>query len=70
MPEIQRCLIARHGSRSALSAPQNANIRQDLPGSIDLSFADGHTELSRLENLWNFYWHLDYVPPHPRPLHQ
>jgi prepilin-type N-terminal cleavage/methylation domain-containing protein len=68
--EIQRCLIARHGSRSPLSAPQSANIRQDLPGSIDLGFVDGHAELSRLENLWNFYWHLDYAPPHPRPLHQ
>ncbi len=68
--EIQRCLIARHGSRSALSAPRNANIRQDLPGSISLSFADGHAELARLEKLWGYYWHLDYVPPSPRPLHQ
>lgn len=66
--EMQRCLIARHGSFSPASAPHNANVKQVLPGAINLSFADQHVELSRLENLWNFQWHLGYVAPIVRPL--
>jgi hypothetical protein len=38
-----------------------------LPGAISLSFADDHAELSPLENLWNYQWHLGYVPPTVRP---
>jgi prepilin-type N-terminal cleavage/methylation domain-containing protein len=66
--EIQRCLIARHGSFSPGSAPHNANVKLALPGAINLSFADQHVELSKLENLWNFQWHLGYVAPSVRPL--
>jgi prepilin-type N-terminal cleavage/methylation domain-containing protein len=66
--EMQRCLIARHGSFSPQAAPRNANVKQVLPGAINLSFADQHVELSPLENLWNYQWHNGYVPPSPRPL--
>jgi hypothetical protein len=66
--EMQRCLIARHGGFNPRSAPRLANVRQPLPGAINLSFADQHVELSTLENLWNYQWHNGYVPPNIRPL--
>jgi prepilin-type N-terminal cleavage/methylation domain-containing protein len=65
--EIQRCLIARHSGNAPGSAPRNADIKQKLPGAINVTCADGHVELSPLENLWNFQWHLGYVVPSPRP---
>lgn|ERR1041385_1007942 len=65
--EIQRCLIARHGSLAAASAPRNFDTRQKLPGAINVTCADGHAELSPLENLWNYQWHLGYVEPTTRP---
>src|ERR1051326_3549627 len=65
--EMQRCLIARHGSSRTDSSIRRVDIKQRLPGAINLSFADGHAELSGLENLWNYYWHADYVPPSIRP---
>jgi type II secretory pathway pseudopilin PulG len=65
--EIQRCLIARHGSNPPNSAPRKADTRAKLPGAINVVCADGHVELAPLENLWNFQWHLGYVVPSPRP---
>jgi hypothetical protein len=64
---ICRITIARHWGRSAKSAPRNVDTTQRLPGGIDLGFYDGHVDLSPVENLWNFYWHKDYVPPAVRP---
>jgi hypothetical protein len=32
-----------------------------------MAFADGHGELVRLQNLWQYYWHLNWVPPATRP---
>ena len=65
--EMQRCLIARHGSVSASSAPRRVDIKQKLPGAINLVCADGHAERAPLENLWNYQWHVDFVLPKVRP---
>jgi len=65
--EMQRCLIARHGASPTDSSIRKVDLKQRLPGAINLSFADGHSELSPLENLWNYQWHLGYVPPSVRP---
>ena len=65
--EMQRCLIARHGTSPTDGSIRKVDIKQRLPGAINLSFADGHAELSPLENLWKYQWHLDYVPPSVRP---
>ena len=65
--EIQRCLIARHGSGGPGTAPRKADIKQKLPGAINVTCADGHVELAPLESLWNFQWHLGYIIPSPRP---
>ena len=64
---IGRVTIARHGGRSASSAPRNVPKGQKMPGAINVGFADGHVEIIKLERLWDLYWHRDYVPPSPRP---
>jgi prepilin-type processing-associated H-X9-DG protein len=64
---MARCTIARHGGRSAASAPRNVAPGQKLPGAINMGLADGHAELAKLENLWNYYWHRDWQPPARRP---
>jgi prepilin-type N-terminal cleavage/methylation domain-containing protein/prepilin-type processing-associated H-X9-DG protein len=62
-----RCTIARHLIGSPKSAPRNVPAGQKLPGGIAISFADGHVEVVRLENLWQLYWHKGYEPPATRP---
>jgi hypothetical protein len=32
-----------------------------------MGMIDGHAELVKLENLWTYHWHRDYVPPAVRP---
>jgi prepilin-type N-terminal cleavage/methylation domain-containing protein len=65
---MNRLTIARHGTRSPSSAPRNVSAAQKLPGAIVLGLADGHAEAAKLETLWRYYWHRDYVPPATRPL--
>ena len=65
--QMGRCTIARHGTRSASSAPRNFSTADKMPGAINMGLADGHTELVQLEDLWKYYWHLDWKPPASRP---
>lgn len=65
--QIGRCTIARHGSRSASRAPRNLSPSDKMPGAINMGMADGHTELVRLEALWNYSWHRDWQSPTARP---
>jgi prepilin-type N-terminal cleavage/methylation domain-containing protein/prepilin-type processing-associated H-X9-DG protein len=63
---MQRFNIARHGSIPAqkpISIPAGAR----LPGSINMVFADGHVEATRLERLWSLTWHRNYQEPATRP---
>ncbi|HSY44064.1 MAG TPA: hypothetical protein VK811_09130, partial [Candidatus Acidoferrum sp.] len=68
---MQRICMARHGSASAGSAPQSVPPpvppNSLLPGRIDMTFADGHAESVMTQNLWTFYWHLNWTPPNPNP---
>jgi prepilin-type N-terminal cleavage/methylation domain-containing protein len=58
--------IPRHGSRpSSVSRTQPPQRR--LPGAINVTFMDWHTESVPLEQLWQLYWHKDYHPPLKRP---
>src|SRR5258706_15499155 len=66
-PMIGRCVIPRHAWRSPSSAPRNFDLATKLPGAINMGMFDGHVELVKLENLWNYYWHFNYVPPSKRP---
>jgi len=64
---MARCTIARHGGGSPASAPRDFDTSQQLPGAINIGMADGHVELVKLESLWQYYWHMDWNPPSPRP---
>ncbi len=66
-PTMARFTIARHKISSPSAAPQNVPAGQPLPGAISMSFADGHVEMVKLENLWNHYWGKNWVVPSPRP---
>lgn len=64
---IGRLTLARHGGRTARrSTPVGAG--QPLsPWLNHLSFYDGHVERAKLDNLWQYHWHKNYVPPTKRP---
>ena len=64
---IGRFTIARHGGISAGAAPRQYPPAQPLPGAISLVFSDGHVETPRLDLLWSFLWHREWVPPAVRP---
>jgi prepilin-type N-terminal cleavage/methylation domain-containing protein/prepilin-type processing-associated H-X9-DG protein len=64
---MARATIARHGGRGAAGAPRTVLPGKALPGAINIGFADGHSEVVKLQNLWNYYWHLNYQPPAVRP---
>jgi prepilin-type N-terminal cleavage/methylation domain-containing protein len=64
---MQRVCIARHGGINAKRAPTFIGAGQPLPGAVSVLLADGHAESAKLENLWNYYWHKDYVLPTQRP---
>jgi prepilin-type N-terminal cleavage/methylation domain-containing protein len=63
MSTLQRgmgcCTILRHGGPTA-SASVPYHFPQPLPGAINMSFDDGHTELVRLKGLWQYDWHLNW----------
>jgi len=60
-----RLTIPRHSHSG--KAPRNFNVKDLLPGAINMSFQDGHTELIKLEKLWSLSWHKGYEPPAVRP---
>lgn len=58
--------IPRHGSHpSHVTTNQPATAR--LPGSIDVSFYDGHVQAVPLEGLWQLEWHQNWQTPAKRP---
>jgi prepilin-type N-terminal cleavage/methylation domain-containing protein len=64
------CLIDRHSSRpaaSAATATYPCSRGQVLPGMINMSFADNHAEVVKLNNLWNYTWHRGWITPVPHP---
>lgn len=58
--------IPRHGNRPS-SVPRNHPESDPLPGAINLSFFDGHVQLTRLEDLWKPKWYPEYNIPSKRP---
>ena len=59
-------VIARHGN-SPRPPPGPWPASRKMPGAINVAFFDGHAQLTRLEDLWQLYWHKDYAPPAKRP---
>jgi prepilin-type processing-associated H-X9-DG protein len=57
---LGRITIDRHGRAS----PAGAVTGYPLPGKINVAFADGHSELTRDNDVYSFYWNKDWrVPP-------
>lgn len=63
--QMQYVSIGRHGQRTRRVQPYN--LRNRIPGAININFFDGHTEAVSLERLWQLNWHRDYVAPEKRP---
>ena len=51
---MARVCIDRHGGIPASSAPRSRLPGSPVPGAIDMGFVDGHVELVKLQNLWNY----------------
>ncbi len=64
--EMERIVTPRHGWKNPKTAPTYYSIKQILPGGIDVGLIDGHVEMPKLESLWNYSWHLNWVIPYPR----
>jgi prepilin-type N-terminal cleavage/methylation domain-containing protein/prepilin-type processing-associated H-X9-DG protein len=64
---INRFTVGRHGSVAPKGALKQVGAGQPLPGAINIGFFDTHVELIKLDRLWDFYWHRNYVPPTRRP---
>jgi prepilin-type N-terminal cleavage/methylation domain-containing protein len=64
---MPRICVARHGGVLAGAAPRNVLPGVVLPGSIIMGFVDGHTAPVKLQDLWTYYWHLNWKPPTMRP---
>lgn len=62
-----RCTIARHSINNPTSAPRALMPAQKLPGAVTIGFADGHSRLTKLEDLWSLYWHRGWQVPAARP---
>jgi prepilin-type N-terminal cleavage/methylation domain-containing protein len=58
--------IPRHrGPNIRSSTTLNTSVKR--PGGINVSFIDGRVAPVPLEQLWQLYWHKDYLPPTKRP---
>ncbi len=62
-----RVCVARHGGQAPGAAPRKVPPGAVLPGTINMGFVDGHTEQVKLQNLWTYYWHVNWTPPTIRP---
>jgi len=56
----------RHGNRPN-RPPDSWPPDKPLPGAVHVGFFDGHVELVPLDQLWQLYWPVNYVPPAKRP---
>ena len=65
-PNMGRLTIARHGVPKS-GVPTRLSGRDRMPGSINMSFVDGHVQQVKLESLWSYYWNSTYIPPANRP---
>jgi prepilin-type N-terminal cleavage/methylation domain-containing protein/prepilin-type processing-associated H-X9-DG protein len=59
--EMAYFLISRHGNHPN-PVPDMWPANQRLPGSINVSFFDGHVQAVPLYNLWQLNWHKNWKP--------
>jgi prepilin-type N-terminal cleavage/methylation domain-containing protein len=62
-----RCTIARHSVNNPSAAPRALTAGQKMPGAVTIGFADGHSRLTKLEDLWSLNWHRGWKAPAKRP---
>ncbi len=60
---IGRVTIARHGGAAPGSAPRNITSSSGLPGGINIAFYDCHASFEKLNDLWTFDWHKNWIAP-------
>jgi len=63
--DMGRVAIARHGGKGPSAAPKGISSSPRpamLPGMNCVSFADGHAQLVKLDDLWGLTWNLKWVP--------
>jgi prepilin-type N-terminal cleavage/methylation domain-containing protein/prepilin-type processing-associated H-X9-DG protein len=58
--------IARHGLAPS-SSYSDVDTGSPLPGKVNVGLADGHVEVSKLDNLWSYTWSAYYAVPAQRP---
>jgi prepilin-type N-terminal cleavage/methylation domain-containing protein len=56
-----RVLLDRHGGVAPARAPTSVAVNSPLPGAENIGMFDGHAETVRLQNLWLYYWHLNWT---------
>jgi prepilin-type N-terminal cleavage/methylation domain-containing protein/prepilin-type processing-associated H-X9-DG protein len=59
--------IPRHGNRPAVIPTTRYPTNSPLPGAINVTFFDGHSQLVKLDKLWSFYWNSIDKPLSKRP---
>jgi prepilin-type N-terminal cleavage/methylation domain-containing protein/prepilin-type processing-associated H-X9-DG protein len=59
--DMGRFTIARHGGRAP--GPLSISSSIGIPGSINISFYDGHVASTKLQDLWTLNWHAGWTPP-------
>jgi prepilin-type N-terminal cleavage/methylation domain-containing protein len=65
--DINRFDVGRHGPNSPSMAARNVAPGASLAASINMALFDGHIELVKLDQLWFYYWSVNYVFPGTRP---
>ncbi len=65
-PGMVRFSIPRHAAGREAATTQ-FDPQGELPGGINMAFADNHVELVRLERLWDLTWHRNWRVPDKRP---
>jgi len=60
--------IARHGGRGTAHGSLPVAPGEPLgPYVNNIVFFDGHVQATKLDHLWNLYWHAQWEPPAVRP---
>ena len=64
---MNRFDVGRHGSTAPGAAPHSVPPGAPLNSAINMALFDGHVELLKLDQLWFYYWSVNYVLPSKRP---
>lgn len=63
---LSRIAIPRHNAPLS-AASKTFDKKNQLPGAVNVGFADNHAETVKLEKLWDLTWHKNWKAPAKRP---